>query len=69
MISWFTGIPQNEDCEMRNRTRLLGLGLLTLLCLLAFAPNQGSAALVWSEYFDELDADIWTYQSCQIIDG
>jgi hypothetical protein len=54
---------------MSNRTRLLGMGLLTLLCLIAFAPNQSSAALVWSEYFDELDDDIWTYQSCQIVDG
>ncbi|MFW9808529.1 MAG: hypothetical protein ACFFE6_04020 [Candidatus Thorarchaeota archaeon] len=54
---------------MSNRSKIIRLSVLALICLLTITPMQSSAALVWTEYFDELDADIWTYQSCQIIDG
>ena len=47
-----------------------GLLLLMLLCLIAYTPLQGSAGLVWSETFDELNPEVWTtLTSCKIEDG
>jgi len=54
---------------MKENRSILGLELLTLLCILFFTPTQVSGALVWSETFDELDPALWENYSCQIIDG
>ena len=54
---------------MKKNDYIIGLGLLSLLCVLSYAPAQVSGALVWSEYFNELDFDTWTMQSCQLIDN
>lgn len=48
---------------------LICSGLLFLVSVLIYSPIQVSGALVWSEYFDELDFDTWTMQSCQLIDN
>ncbi len=52
-----------------KRSFFLGTGLLALIFVLAIIPTPVSAALVWSEYFEELDFDTWTAQSCQLIDN
>lgn len=49
--------------------RILGLGTLTLICILGFTPAPVSASLVWSETFDELNEDYWHCVACQLIDG
>ncbi|TFH08946.1 MAG: hypothetical protein E4H14_05410 [Candidatus Thorarchaeota archaeon] len=54
---------------MKKNRSFLGFGLLTLVCILSFIPANVSGALVWSEYFNELDFDTWTMQSCQLIDN
>jgi len=54
---------------MKENRFILGLELLTLLCVLSFTPVQVSGALVWSETFEELDPALWENYSCQIIDG
>ena len=40
---------------MTNNTPLIGIGVITLICVLSFAPAQVSGVLVWSETFDEID--------------
>ncbi|MFW9961272.1 MAG: hypothetical protein ACFFDV_09650 [Candidatus Thorarchaeota archaeon] len=51
----------------RKSTTLI---LLALLCFLAFTPLQSSAALVWSETFDELNPEVWTtLLACRLEDG
>ncbi len=55
--------------RVRNR-HFLSIALLALLCFLTFAPIQSSAALVWSETFDELNPDVWTtLLACRLEDG
>ena len=54
---------------MKKNEYMIGLGLLTLICVLSFTPAQVSGALVWSEYFNELDFDTWTMTSCQLINN
>lgn len=54
---------------MTNNRFLVGIGVLTLICVLSFSPTQVSGALIWSETFDELDPVLWENYSCQIIDG
>jgi hypothetical protein len=39
------------------------------LIFLSSTPQLGSAALVWSEDFDELDSGIWTTNACRLEDG
>jgi hypothetical protein len=44
--------------------------LLALLGFLMFTSIQSSAALVWSESFDELNSEVWTtLLSCRLEDG
>ncbi len=48
----------------------LSIVLLALLCFLTFAPIQSSAALAWSETFEELNPDVWTtLLACRLEDG
>jgi hypothetical protein len=54
---------------MKNNQCLVGIALLTLICLFSFSPVQVSGALVWSEYFNELDYGTWTMESCQLINN
>jgi hypothetical protein len=53
-----------------RRRHYLGFLSLMLLCLIAYTPLQGSAGLVWSETFDELNPEVWTtLLSCKVEDG
>lgn len=55
--------------RVKNRRILLGFGLLALVSLLGFTPQPVSAALVWSETFNELNEEYWHFVASQIIDG
>lgn len=52
-----------------NKKLLIAVSALYILCLVSFPTTLVSAALVWAEYFNHLDYDIWTSQSCRLEDN
>ena len=56
---------------MKRDSFLLLVGFLSVtgLVFAASLTQSASAAIVWTENFDELNYDVWTTQSCTVEDG
>ena len=63
-------VGRGKQVKRGNRRCLISFELIALVGVFVCAPLEASAALVWSETFDELDSEVWTtLLSCKLEDG
>jgi len=68
---WFIlNLPEGDGLNFEKEIKIvvLSIAVVTLLCLTAYGPVQCSAAVVWSENFDNPLSD-WTLWGCDADDG